>query len=226
MTSPWFLFQKRRIIRSTTFSLPSSPPPLSFFFERKSRLERRRGESSASILTLYHRRVPGDVTSRANSRGSYGNDAANTKPKSIRCTLSPAYCTRRPWGFVVLEVDERVRERSVWKMHRHAREERRNTWIWLWGSVQVLRPAIVFALIVRACSSSALDTFRAMAPMGPRQFCLLAFSRWGGLKKTLPDESIEYVQSFRNIRHSNLFVAWKERRRGEVRLFEPLLKKA
>lgn len=88
------------------------PPPFLFFFERKSRLERRRGESSASILTLYHRRVPGDVTSRANSRGSYGNGAANTKPKSIRCTLSPAYCTRRPWGFVVLEVDERERERD------------------------------------------------------------------------------------------------------------------
>lgn len=88
---------------------------------------RRRGESSASILTLYHRRVPGDVTSRANSRGSYGNGAANTKPKSIRCTLSPAYCTRRPWGFVALEVgDGRERERGREgdrfgrrKMHRH-----------------------------------------------------------------------------------------------------------
>ena len=41
----------------------------------------------SSILTLYHRRAfPGDVTSRANSRGSYGNGTANNKPKSIRCT--------------------------------------------------------------------------------------------------------------------------------------------
>lgn len=46
---------------------------------------RGRGESSrfSHYITGY---VPGDVTSRANSRGSYGNGAANTKPKSIRCT--------------------------------------------------------------------------------------------------------------------------------------------
>lgn len=50
----------------------------------------------------------------------------------------------------------RERERDI---ARRGKDGERNTWIWLWGSVQVLRSSIVFALIVRGCSSSALDTF-------------------------------------------------------------------
>lgn len=66
---------------------PLIPSPFLFHSEARGPLQKtRRRVFGLPILTLYHRLVPGDVTSRANSRGSYGNGAANTKPKSIRCT--------------------------------------------------------------------------------------------------------------------------------------------
>lgn len=87
------------------------------------------------------------------------------------------------------------------------REERRNTWIWLWGSVQVLRPAIVFR-----AHCSCLFFLRAWhvprdGTHGSLPCLLAAFSRWTGLKKKKVARRILS-------KYSNLLIAWKERERS------------
>lgn len=132
---------------SCTFLHLSFSDILQYPFSSKQDEQRHVAESFRKkdflpILTLYHRRVPGDVTSRANSRGSYGNGAANTKPKSIRCTRQHIARGAR-WALVVPEVGdgrtERERERytSVRKIHA-MRERRIETGIYIRGTYLVM----------------------------------------------------------------------------------------
>lgn len=155
----------------------------------KDTSQSRFGRRILPILTLYHRRVPGDVTSRANSRGSYGNGAANTKPKSIRCTRQHIARGAR-WALVVPEVGdgrtEREREREIHIGSKDTRDEGktdrdRNIYTWNvsgYGAVcKCYDPLLCSSSLFVAVLPPRL-TRSTMAPMGPREFCLLAFSRW------------------------------------------------
>lgn len=154
----------------------------------KDTSQSRFGRRILPILTLYHRRVPGDVTSRANSRGSYGNGAANTKPKSIRCTRQHIARGAR-WALVVPEVGdgrtEREREREIHIGSKDTRDEGktdrdRNIYTWNvsgYGAVcKCYDPLLCSSSLFVAVLPPRL-TRSTMAPMGPREFCLLAFSR-------------------------------------------------
>ena len=170
----------------------------------KDTSQSRFGRRILPILTLYHRRVPGDVTSRANSRGSYGNGAANTKPKSIRCTRQHIARGAR-WALVVPEVGdgrtEREREREIHIGSKDTRDEGktdrdRNIYTWNvsgYGAVcKCYDPLLCSSSLFVAVLPPRL-TRSTMAPMGPREFCLLAFSRW----RSAAGEKIENFESFR-----------------------------
>lgn len=111
---------------------------------------------------------------------------------------------------------ERERGRSVWKKEdaqtRGKKDGIRGSG---YGAVcKCYDPLLCFALIVHACSSSALDTFHAMAPMGPcLAYLLPSHGGQDWKKKKLPAES------FRNIR---IYLSRGKKERGVSRRSEIL----
>lgn len=163
----------RILFHSTTFFLHSSSNTLPLSFSLRSKRTSAK-DTSPSLRSPDSHIISPACPWRCNKPSEFTGELweRRCKHKTQEYPVySPAYCTRRPWGFVVLEVGD---GRTGWERERYVyiglergrrtrcagrKDRERNTWIWLWGSVQVLRSAIVFELIVRGCSSSALDTF-------------------------------------------------------------------
>ena len=183
-------------------------PPISFFFEARWAKTRfaesfRKKDSPDSHIISPAR--PWRCNKPSEFTGELWERRCKHKTQEYPM-YSPAYCTRRPLGFGRARSRRwtnsmREREREIHIGSKDTRDEGktdrdRNIYTWNvsgYGAVcKCYDPLLCSSSLFVAVLPPRL-TRSTMAPMGPREFCLLAFSRW----RSAAGEKIENFESFR-----------------------------